>query len=212
MSGNISNYIVSPIINNRVCVSACGQGNIDSKQQFCVSTYTSGDDANVGFCIQATTTPPLDTSTSIQKLLLWLDNLTTNCPFTISCPTSLTLTSPYTSLNGSLLNKVLINTTSAYTIPDTHQGNYLINNTTATTPSITLPLITASDNGYSLTIKNMDTSLITTLLCQGTNLISTIKFTSATPSYQLIMNILEINPSVQLLAFTNGAISYWLVI
>ena len=205
MSGNISNYIVSPIINNRVCVSACGQGNIDSKQQFCVSTYTSGDDDNVGFCIQATTTPPLDTSTSIQKLLLWLDNLTTNCRFTISCPTSLTLTSPYTSINGSLLNKVFINTTSAYTIPDTHQGNFLIHNTTGLSSSITLPLITASDNGYTITIRNVGSPIVNTLNCSGTNLITASSLASASNTYPLLF-------SITLLAFTNGAISYWLVI
>ena len=211
---SITSYATSPRFDNRVSLTACGQGQSDQLRQFNVSTYTSGVQDQIGFCIRATlTNTPIDQyDTTASQMTLWLNNLTCNIPFTLSCPVSLTLTSPYTSINGSLKNKVFINTTSAYTIPDTHQGNYLISNTTATTPSITLPLITASDNGYSLTIKNMNTSLITTLLCQGTNLISTIKFTSATPSYQLIMNILEINPSVQLLAFTNGAISYWLVI
>jgi len=205
MSGNISNYTVSPKVNNRVCVSACGQGNIDSQQQFCVSTYTSGDASDVGFCIQATTTPPLDTSTSIQKLLLWLDSLTTNCPFTLTSP-SLTLTSPYTSINGSIRNKIFTYTTSPYTIPDAHQGNYLISNTTSENSSITLPLITSLDDGYTLTIRNVGSPIRTsTLNCSGTNLITLSSLANASHTFPLVS-------SIQLLAFSNGAISYWLVI
>ena len=204
---SITSYATSPRFDNRVSLTACGQGQSDQLRQFNVSTYTSGVQDQIGFCIRATlTNTPIDQyDTTASQMTLWLNNLTCNIPFTLSCPTSLTLTSPYTSINGSLLNKVFINTTSAYTIPDTHQGNFLIHNTTGLLSSITLPLITASDNGYTITIRNVGSPIVNTLNCSGTNLITVSSLASASNTYPLVF-------SIQLLAFTNGVISYWLVI
>jgi len=63
--------------------------------------------------------------TIIQRMTFWLDNLTTNCPFKIACPTTLSLRSSHKNTNGSLINKVFTNINSSYTIPDTNQGNFL---------------------------------------------------------------------------------------
>ena len=205
---SITSYATSPRFDNRVSLTACGQGQSDQLRQFNVSTYTSGVQDQIGFCIRATlTNTPIDQyDTTASQMTLWLNNLTCNIPFTLSCPTSLTLTSPYTSINGSLLNKVFINTTSAYTIPDTHQGNYLISNTTSENSSITLPLITSFDDGYTLTIRNVGSPIRTsTLNCSGTNLITLSSLANASHTFPLVS-------SIQLLAYTSGAISYWLVI
>jgi len=205
MSGIISNYTISPKINNRVCISACGQGNIDSQQQLCISTYTSGDTNDIGFCIKATTTPPLDTASIIQRLTLWLDNLTSNCPFKIVCPTMLSLQSSHIYTNGSMINKVFTNTNSSYTIPDTNQGNFLINNTLTST-TITLPLLTTLSDGYTLSIRNVGSPILTTTLnCSGTNLITLTNLAQATSSTPLVSTI-------RLLAYSSGSISYWLIL
>ena len=203
---SITSFLTSTRFDNRVSLTACGQGQSDQLRQFNVSTYTSGVQDQIGFCIRATlTNAPLDMyDATAYQMTLWLNNLTCNIPFTMKCP-SLTLTSPYVSINGSLQNKIFTNTTSPYTIPDTHQGNFLINNTTGVLSSITLPLVTLSDNGYTITINNIGSSILNTLNCSGTNLITATSLASASNTFALIF-------SIQLLAFSNGAISYWLVI
>jgi hypothetical protein len=82
---SINDYIVSPYINNRISLSACGQGNSDTLEQFNVSTYTSGNPNQIGFCIQATLTPPLSTALpqDVKQTTIWVDALTSNVPFTI---------------------------------------------------------------------------------------------------------------------------------
>ena len=86
-------YAISPAINNRQSLSACGIGAIDSQQAFQLGMFTSGAPEHVGFSIRGTQTPPLSSSCAVDSLVLWLNSLTGTAPFTIAVP-QLTITAP----------------------------------------------------------------------------------------------------------------------
>ncbi len=119
---SIGSYTVSPFINNRINYSACGIGSVDSLEQFCVSTYTSGDVNSVGLSVQATHTPPLSSASPIDvtRSTLWTDALTTtNCPFTIDSAQTLTLQSQTNDiqLKGTLSSIDTVGLTSVSITP-----------------------------------------------------------------------------------------------
>jgi len=134
----IGPYEISPFINNRIINSACGIGNVDSKDTFNVSTYTSGDPLTVGFAVQGCDGARLDSGDPINRMRLWIDNLFSNVDFTIDTP------------------KLIVSGFSQFILPATFENMVQINNT-LTVESTTLL------NGYVQINNDVNILGITTL-------------------------------------------------
>ena len=83
---SIGSYVISPFINNRQLNTACGLGNHDTENTFLVSSYTSGDPATVGLCIQGANGADLNSGATIDITQLWIDFLKSSVNFTIDTP------------------------------------------------------------------------------------------------------------------------------
>ena len=83
---SIGPYTISPFINNRQLNTACGLGNHDTENTFLVSSYTSGDPATVGLCVQGAGGADLDSGAPIDITQLWIDFLKSSVNFTIDTP------------------------------------------------------------------------------------------------------------------------------
>ena len=148
---SIGSYTISPFINNRSVLSACGQGCVDSLEQFQVGTFTSGSTGTIGLSIQATLTPPLITANpaDIKTLQLWVDNLRTeNCDFSITTPNLLL---EATTGELSLTSETLIDINNGGSVGSTiniesyaditlmsHTGSIVLDSNTALNGTLTL--------------------------------------------------------------------------
>jgi len=153
---SIGSYTISPFINNRSVLSACGQGCVDSLEQFQVATFTSGVTGTIGLSIQATLTPPLTTANpaDIKTMQLWVDNLRTeNCDFSITTPN---LTLDATTGELSLTSETLIDINNGGSIGSTiniesdtnitltsNTGSIILDSNTALNGTLTLDDIPA---------------------------------------------------------------------
>ena len=83
---SIGSYTISEFINNRQLNSACGLGNHDTLNTFLISSYTSGDPATVGLCVQGANGADLNSGATIDIMQLWINFLKSNVNFTIDTP------------------------------------------------------------------------------------------------------------------------------
>lgn len=85
MSNDISNFTISPAINNRSQYNACGAGAIDSSSQFNLGMYTSGPTNTAGFSLQGANGSDIN-SNPVVTTRLWINELSAEVPFIINTP------------------------------------------------------------------------------------------------------------------------------
>ena len=85
MSNDISNFSISPAINNRTQYNACGAGAIDSLSQFNLGMYTSGPTNTAGFSLQGSNGADIN-SNPVVTTRLWINELSAEVPFIINTP------------------------------------------------------------------------------------------------------------------------------
>lgn len=85
MSNDISNFTISPAINNRSQYNACGAGAIDTLSQFNLGMYTSGPTNTAGFSLQGANGSDIN-SNPVVTTRLWINELSAEVPFIINTP------------------------------------------------------------------------------------------------------------------------------
>ena len=182
---SIGSYTISPFINNRSVLSACGQGCVDSLEQFQVANFTSGATGTIGLSIQATLTPPLITANpiDIKTMQLWVDNLRTeNCDFSITTPN---LTLEATTGELSLTSETLIDINNGGSVGSTINIETDVDLTlSSNTGSIILDSNTALNGTLTLDNLGGTSNILTSSSAIIADTSSNLKNTSITP-YQI---------------------------
>lgn len=216
MSGpiQISNTI-SPFTANRVMLSACGQGNTDENNTFCISAYTSGPNGTVGNVIQSTIPPYTGTllnanPSQIATMQLWSSFLKTeNTDFAIYAP-QLSLYAFSSNLNIGATGSVIINAGGMTGCFETDGTTTTINcsniNIQGQTNFVTIPTCPTGPSGPTdmITKSYVDmfqNSSITPLSISGGGV--AVDLTSLPfKTFSLVMN-----SNINSMSFTNGVIN-----
>jgi len=92
MSNDISNFSISPAINNRAQYNACGVGATDTLSQFNLGMYTSGELKTAGFSLQGANGLNINLN-PVKTTRLWINELSSEVSFKVKSDEILTLES-----------------------------------------------------------------------------------------------------------------------
>ena len=92
MSNDISNFSISPAINNRSQYNACGVGATDTLSQFNLGMYTSGELKTAGFSLQGANGLDINLN-PVKTTRLWINELSSEVSFKVKSDEILTLES-----------------------------------------------------------------------------------------------------------------------
>jgi len=92
MSNDISNFSISPAINNRAQYNACGVGATDTLSQFNLGMYTSGELKTAGFSLQGANGLNINLN-PVKTTRLWINELSSEVSFKVRSDEILTLES-----------------------------------------------------------------------------------------------------------------------
>jgi len=92
MSNDISNFSISPAINNRAQYNACGVGATDTLSQFNLGMYTSGELGTAGFSLQGSNGLDINLN-PVKTTRLWINELSSEVSFKVRSDEILTLES-----------------------------------------------------------------------------------------------------------------------
>ena len=131
MSNDISNFSISPAINNRAQYNACGVGATDTLSQFNLGMYTSGELKTAGFSLQGANGLNINLN-PVKTTRLWINELSSEVSFKVRSDEILTLESltddiqilgTMTLNNPSIVRKTTISAGSNR-IEDTSNGPF----------------------------------------------------------------------------------------
>jgi hypothetical protein len=92
MSNDISNFSISPAINNRSQYNACGVGCTDTLSTFNLGMYTSGQTNTIGFSLQGANGLDINLN-PVKTTRLWINELSSEVSFKVKSDEILTLES-----------------------------------------------------------------------------------------------------------------------